>query len=275
MRWIALHLPQLSLESFAATVTPEAGAAAGSGTPRPIALIEEHRVSAVDALGRADGVRVGMKRATALALSPRLLLGQADAGRDAAALVPVAHAALAFTPQVSVQAPLDQKESPHTVLLEVQASLRLFGGEAALLARLAEATEPLGHTIAMAVAATPLAAALLARLDTPPHCADLPATRAALDRLPLWLIGPGREHWEAIQGMGLATVSDLHGLPRGGLARRFGERFLADLDRASAAARIPASRWCCRPPSRAGSSCTPAPTRPSRCCTGRACWSNA
>lgn len=257
MRWIALHLPRLSLESFAATVTPEAGAAAG-GTPRPIALIEEHHVSAVDALGRADGVKVGMKRATALALSPRLLLGQADAGRDAAALLPVAHAALAFTPQVSLQEPpgagpsrarprpseeprepwkpaQDAKESPDTVLLEVQASLRLFGGEAELLARLAEATEPLGHAVAVAVATTPLAAALLARLDPPPRAsttADLPSTCAALERLPLWLIGPGREHWEAIQGMGLATVSDLRGLPRSGLARRFGEPFLADLDRA-------------------------------------------
>jgi protein ImuB len=48
----------------------------------------------------------------------------------------------------------------------------------------------------------------------------------------VWLLGPGREHWDALQGMGLRTLGDLHRLPRTGLARRFGEALLTALDRA-------------------------------------------
>jgi protein ImuB len=60
----------------------------------------------------------------------------------------------------------------------------------------------------------------------------LPALQALLDTAPVWLLGPGREHWEALQGMGLQTLSDLRALPRSGLARRFGGCLLDDLDRA-------------------------------------------
>src|SRR5689334_22593530 len=93
MPWIAVHLPLLSLEAFCATLPP---AAAG----RPVVLIDDHRVAAVDAAGARRGIRPGMKRATALALAGDVLAAQADAARDAAALLAVAHIALAFTPMV-------------------------------------------------------------------------------------------------------------------------------------------------------------------------------
>ena len=48
----------------------------------------------------------------------------------------------------------------------------------------------------------------------------------------MWLLGPGREHRDALQGMGLHTLGDLRRLPRSGLARRFGEALLTELDRA-------------------------------------------
>ncbi|MGZ8260565.1 MAG: Y-family DNA polymerase, partial [Caldimonas sp.] len=60
----------------------------------------------------------------------------------------------------------------------------------------------------------------------------LAATREALAAAAVWLLGPGREHWEALQGMGLSRIGDLLGLPRAGLARRFGETLLAELDAA-------------------------------------------
>ena len=222
-----MHLPLLSLESFAATL-----AAGGSGEPeRPIALLEAHRIVSANAAALALGVKPGLKRATALALAPQIVLGQADAGRDAAALLPVAHAALAFTPGVSFQ-PAREAVSADTVLLEVQASLRYFGGFERLRQALCAAFAPLGHRLRMASAATAGAAAILARVEPPPHCADLAATRLALAAAPVWLLGPGREHWEALQGMGLRTLGDLQSLPRAGLARRFGEALLVELDSA-------------------------------------------
>ena len=48
----------------------------------------------------------------------------------------------------------------------------------------------------------------------------------------MWLLGPGREHWEALQGMGLRHLGDLLGVPRSGLARRFSENLLLELDTA-------------------------------------------
>ncbi len=231
MLWIALHLPLLSLESFAATLPrpPEGQAEA------PLALMDLHAVVSVNAVARALGIQPGFKRATALALAPQLTLGQADATRDAQALTAVAHAALAFTPTVAIQSPSDAApgDTPHTVLLEVQASLRYFGGLAALLLRLREALAPLGHRLNVVSAVTPLGAALLARVHPVLNCADLAATCRALDRAPVWLLGPGRAHWEALQGMGLRTLSDLKQVPRDGLARRFGPVVLDEFDRAT------------------------------------------
>ncbi len=230
MLWIALHLPLLSLESFAATLASRRGEA--DAAERPIALLEAHRIVSANAAAEAQGVKPGLKRATALALAPQIVLGQADAARDTAALLPVAHAALAFTPSVSLQPALEPGTAPDTVLLEVQASLRYFGGLERLLRCIAAALEPLGHAVRMASAATARGAAILARVEPPPRCVDLAATRRALEAAPVWLLGPGREHWEALQGMGLRHLGDLLGLPRAGLARRFGEAMLAEIDAA-------------------------------------------
>lgn len=228
MLWIALHLPLLSLETFAATLACEASDAA-------LALVDAHHIVGANAAARALGVKPGLKRATALALAPQITLGQADPVRDAQALLAVAHAALAFTPSVVIEpasAAAAADAAPHTVLLEVQASLRYFGGLPALKQRLQAALAPLGHRLHTVSAATPLGAALLARVHRELDCPDTEATRHALARAPVWLLGPGRVHWEALQGMGLPTLADLGRVPRAGLARRFGEQLLAEHDRA-------------------------------------------
>ena len=226
MRWLALHLPLLSLEAFCATLPPGSAAQA-------VALVALHRVHSVNTAAAEAGLRPGMKRATAQALVADVLLAEADPARDASALLAVAHAALAFTPAVSLH-------DAHTVLLEVQGSLRLFGGLPALAQRLAAAVAPLGHRVQVAAAPTALGAALLAQwhpagrgdLVTGAHATQLALLQTLLDDAPVWLLGRGREHWEALQGMGLHHLSDLRHLPRSGLARRFGTELLDDLDRA-------------------------------------------
>jgi protein ImuB len=225
MRWIALHLPLLSLESFAATLPPEAGT-------KPLALMDRHSVLSANAAARALGVTPGLKRATALALAPQLTLGQADACRDARSLMAVAHAALAFTPVVALEPAEDVGGAPHTVLLEVQASLRCFGGLAGLQQRLQQALSPLGHRVHTVSACTALGAAWLSRAHAQRHCEDLAATRAALAALPLSVLGPASEHVSVLHSMGLRTLADLHTVPRDGLARRVGPELLDNLDRA-------------------------------------------
>ncbi len=221
MLWLALHLPQLSLEAFCATLASTDG-------ERPVALLAGPRVIAVDAVAAQRGVQPGMTRSTALALAPELQPGQADPARDAAALLAVAHAALAFTPMVA-------PGGPATVLIEVQSSLRLFGGLPRLLERLREALAPLGHRVRIAAAPTPCAAELLARwrdgFAEGPHATGLPALQCLLDGAPVVLLDPAGAHGPALQAMGVSTIGELRRLPRAGLARRFGEGLLDNLDR--------------------------------------------
>ncbi len=104
----------------------------------------------------------------------------------------------------------------------------------------------------IASAPTALGAALLARwrddLAHGSHSVDRDALRALLDDAPVWLLGPGHEHRQALQGMGLTRLSDLRHLPRAGLARRFGPALLSDLDRAHGD--IPDPREPIEPPQR-------------------------
>jgi protein ImuB len=267
--WIALHLPDLSLESWTATL--DAGAQGG-----PLALLDGACIAACNGAAAALGVQPGLRRATALALAPGLCFGLADARRDACALRAVAHAALEFTPAVTLH-------GADTVLLEVTSSLRLFGGLPRLLERLRGlALAPLGHRVAAACAPTALGAALLARQGLPeaelcgPHATRLTVLRARLDAAPAALLWAGGAAWRCggaaghgggvavrgggaagpgkatsvdggvpgggvadaadsiarLQGLGLATLGELRALPRDGLARRFGPSLLEALDRA-------------------------------------------
>ena len=242
-----MHLPALAIEAFAATVGPDQA-------HRPLALLDGALLTAVDAQAWEAGVRPGQRRATALALEPALLLGRADAERERQALQAVAWAALQFTPCVTEQ-------GPHTVLLEVAASRRLFGGLERLAERLHETLAPLRHQIRLACAPTAWGAALLAlssrwgdgeareatqeregcetvdqpprpRLGIGPHTSSLTGLRAWLDEVPLALLCSGAGELETLQGMGLQRLGDLQALPRQGLARRFGPGLLRRLDQA-------------------------------------------
>jgi protein ImuB len=217
MLWVGLHLPLLSLESFAASL-PRAD-------DQPLALVDEHIIVAADDTAQALGVAVGQKRATALSLAPQLLLGQADDWRDAQALQAVAHAALAFTPTVCLS-------GPDGVLLEVQSCLRYFGGLQALVQRLRDTLAPLGHRVHCVSAPTPQGAALLARLHEDLHATEHRLLARALECAPLRVLAAGERHEQLLLGMGLRSIADVRQLPRRGLARRFGEDLLDEMDRA-------------------------------------------
>jgi len=107
------------------------------------------------------------------------------------------------------------------VLLEVEASLRCFGGIGGLLARLGD----LGYEASLAAAPTARAALWRARGGGMP-----------LEELPVEATGFETGFFESI---GIATVGELLRLPREGLARRCGQELLDELDRALGAAPEP------------------------------------
>lgn len=152
------------------------------------------------------------------------------------ALLPACWWALRFTPRVCMADDL--------LLLEAEASLRLFGGEDALLERLRQEAAAWQLT-AMACAPTGQAALALlhARQDTGhgalPGTSPLPLLRClpprlnqTLDRLPLHSLAATREHAPTLHRLGCRTLGDLRRLPRASIARRFGAAVLLCLDQA-------------------------------------------
>jgi protein ImuB len=79
------------------------------------------------------------------------------------------------------------------------------------------------------------------------HCADWPSLERMLEAAPVWLLGPGREHWAALESMGLCTFGALRRLPRPGLVRRFGQALLDALDRVSGERPDPPCAWITLP----------------------------
>lgn len=213
MLWLALHLPWLPLEAVAS------GAHA-----LPRCVMDERVVLLADAAAAAAGVVPGMSLASALGLLPALLPLARDPLRERQLLQLLALSASRYTPQLVVDTQL--------LKLEVQASLRLFGGLPALLRSLRRSVDDLGLSPRLGIAPTATAAALLAR------CAAGSAARAGtpaqaqrrLDALPLRAATPVLA--ELLHGIGCRTLGDVRALPRTGLQRRGGAELLALLDRA-------------------------------------------
>jgi protein ImuB len=141
--------------------------------------------------------------------------------------------ALQFSPRVTVL--------EGAVLVEVQASERLFGGRKALLGRMRQECGAL-HVSRMAAAPTALAARSLLRCmpcaAAPPQfsvtvaaCAQRQLA-AVLDALPLAALLATQPHAPTLQRLGCERLGQLRALPRGGLSRRFGAGLLAALDQA-------------------------------------------
>lgn len=227
MLWIALHLPRLSFESWLAVLPPDQ-------REQPAALMSAREVLMCNPAAQQLGVRPGLQRVTALALAPQMLLGRIDAARDRQALTSVAHVALAFTPAVCWANLAGPAAAADTVLLQVQASLRYFGGLTVLLQRLRAALASLNCTVQIASAPTAKGAAVLACCvgngSDELHAIDLPQLEGLLDAAPLWLIGTGRTQWDLLDSMGLGTFGALRRLPRLALRRRVGPALLDEID---------------------------------------------
>ena len=208
-------MPQLPLEIFLR----------GSSTPEPFALEERHRVFACDRKALTRGVRTGMAVSAALALAPRLRVVQRDPAAETEALLGLAGWAAQFTPGVAL-------EFPDAVLLDVAGSLKLFGGLAPLLERLHLELAEMGWSVKLAGAPTPRGAFWLALAGKSRFIASAAEIEPSLVALPVAVLRCDGGTLEALEAVGVRTLGGLLALPREGVARRFGQGLLGDLDRA-------------------------------------------
>ncbi len=158
------------------------------------------------------------------ALLPALI--PSDASRRTEATSGLATWCLQFTPHVAVIEPL--LLSP-AVVMEVEASVRLFGGKRKLVERVREGCFDLGVR-QLAWAPTSLAAVAVARSGASNGFAK--PLEHLLDALPFETLTAVAAHHATLARLGCKTLGDVRALPRGGMARRFDADLLSALDQA-------------------------------------------
>lgn len=223
MLWLGLCLPHLSLEIY-----HRSHACAEPGLP-PLAICNRTRVEQANASAQVLGVHTGQKRATALALAPALIIRERDPAREWQALQQLGSWALQFTPRLSLQEP-DRVSAHGGLLLDIEASLSLFGGLDRLLGRIRSELQALGYRVDIGCAPTATAAWLFARWQDGLVARTEAQLTARLADLPVGLLASLQARRDTIEAIGVRVFRDLAQLPRNGLARRFGKTLLLEMD---------------------------------------------
>ncbi len=220
MLWFALHYPLLAIDCIERrmpdAIRPALAVVQNEG-PRRVVAMANHAA-------RTQGVNAQQTLATALALCPELLVIERDLIQEQQIIREAALATLRYTPNVSLRS--------SGVLLELAASVRLFGGKSSLLAAIRQTCRTLGLTTSIGIAPNSQAAWLLA------HAAPSGGMRtcrsdtlaATLDTQALHFFEAATPHLAIFEGIGCATLGALRRLPRSGLVRRFGSALINALD---------------------------------------------
>lgn len=134
--------------------------------------------------------------------------------------------ALQFTPRVAITEPLSASPA---VVMEVGASVRLFGGKRQLAERVRQESAELGVT-RLAWSPTSLASVALARGGVSNGFSK--PLEHLLDGLPIQTLSAVAAHLPTLARLGCQTLGQVRALPRGGLSRRFDAQLLAAMDQA-------------------------------------------
>lgn len=184
-------------------------------------------IAALCPAARALGLYPGMAVTQAQALVPGLETRPAEPQADAAVLTQLAmFAARRWSPRSAVS-------DPTGLWLDVSGVDHLFGGEEFMCGRIIRFCARLGFTARIAVAGTAGAAHALARCSSRPVTLCQSGEEAQrIAALPVSTLRIEENALRTARRMGIATVGDLIAMPRGPLARRFGQPLLTRLDQA-------------------------------------------
>ena len=206
--WAAVYLPQLPLDVL------------NPGAKPSVCSIEKQGRSLVwvaNASASESGVQAGMTVSAARALEPNLSGLVRQPHLEAEATEALALKLYNLSAWVHIA-------HPNMLLLELKASLKLFGGLEPLLTALKALLKPQCSVFSIAVAPTPSAAMLLARAGDEEPLLNVGQTAGRLARIPLMLMAETEPQWFArLQKLGLRHYGELLRLPRDGLQKRFGK----------------------------------------------------
>lgn len=213
MLWLAVHLSDLGLEQWQRDDPESHG--------RPAVLVDEQRIVMMNAAAHEARIQIGSRLALAQSLAPDVVFYSRDHSAERNHLQFLASEMHQFSSFVS-------RSEPDALLLEIQGSLRLFGGVHLLKTLPLQWLRSLGHEACLGVAHTPYAALALAKAqcDVPlpnypdegevvrsvtEHLADVELTHTELEP----------KDRERLSNMGIFTVGQLVALPRHELGQRF------------------------------------------------------
>ena len=216
--WLCLHFPRLVLDA----VERSQGI--------PLVIIEQQRnghfVHSACEIALTEGIKPGMPLNAAYTLCHNLSARLRDTKQEKKALRQLAWHATGFTSAISL-AP------PDSLLLEVSASLRLFGGLEALRIQLVNtfSADAVTGSAVISIAPTPAAALLLAGNGLEHVVLHKASLKSDLGKLRIEHSGIEPALARRLSKCGLHLLRDLWRLPGQDLARRFGSDLVAFMNR--------------------------------------------
>jgi len=183
-------------------------------------------IAAADAAARSQGLRPAMPLAHAMAMVPGLVVVDADPQGDRRALSDLAAWCLHLSPMTA-------PDPPDGLWIDTTGCAHLHGGESRMLDTLVGRLAAVGLSARAGLADTPGAAHAMARYGGGSVAVIAPDGQAdALALLPLRALRIAPETADSLRRLGLDLVGQLLTMPRGPLARRFGDTLLRRLDQA-------------------------------------------
>ena len=232
MLWACILLPHLALDGVLRRhPTPQLPLVLASGPMHKRVLHD------VNDAARAAGLVPGQGLTAAHAVLPQFLVENHDPRRERR----LQHLLAAWAYRYSSMVCLEGEDA---IVLEVEASLGLFGPWPRFERLLRDDLDRLGFRHRIALAPTAAGAYVLAGAHDGLAILAPAPLRHALGRLPLAAARLPPTAVTALAGMGLRELRQVFELPRAGLARRVGPALLAQLDRMTGDAPDPRAFYC-------------------------------
>ena len=232
MLWACILLPHLALDGVLRRhPTPQLPLVLATG-PLPKRVLHD-----VNDAARQAGLYPGQGLTAARAVLPNFLVDDHDPQREQRLQKLLAAWAYRYSSMVCL-------EGSDAIVLEIEASLGLFGPWPQFERQLRDDLDRLGFRHRIALAPTAAGACVLAGAHDGIAITDTVQLRHALGQLPLAAARLPEKTVLALAGMGLRQLRQVFALPRAGLARRIGPAVLAQLDRLTGEAPDPRAFYC-------------------------------